>query len=277
MTQTTHTSYFDTSGAESVASGNATVSLDLHGHVALISMLDAERHNAMTPTHVRAMVAAIDSSQLKKARAVVITSGVKNFCAGADVVQLLQGRVLEPGPKDPDAVTPLRLFRRLVEDTRPVILAINGLALGGGMEMALSSDLVFAAPEARFAMPELGLGLLPRMALVRLCEVVGRRKAMELILTRRKFTAEHALQIGLLTDVIPAGELVATAIRVASDIVTAPPAVIAAVKKNLGRVAIDDWNAVEDLLKDMNPSEWQEGLSAFLEKRTPDFEQFWQR
>ena len=113
MTQTTHTSYFDTSGAESVASGNATVSLDLHGHVALISMLDAERHNAMTPTHVRAMVAAIDSSQLKNARAVVITSGVKNFCAGADVVQLLQGRVLEPGPKDPDAVTPLRLFRRL--------------------------------------------------------------------------------------------------------------------------------------------------------------------
>ena len=238
-------------------------------------MLDAERHNAMTPTHVRAMVAAIDSSQLKKARAVVITSGVKNFCAGADVVQLLKGRILEPGPKDPDADTPFRLFRRLVEETRPVILAINGLALGGGLEMSLSSDLVFAAPEARFAMPELGLGLLPRMALVRLCEVVGRRKAMELILTRRKFTAEHALQIGLLTDIIPAEELVATAIRKAEDIVTAPPAAIAAVKKNLGRVPIDDWNAIDDLLKDMNPSEWQEGLNAFLEKRAPDFEQFW--
>ena len=267
--------YFYLDGVETSIPGNSTVSLRIDDHVALISMIDEKRHNAMTASHVKSMICAIDSSRQKNARAIVIASGVKNFCAGADVIQLLKDKVLEPGPKDSHLITPFKLFRKLQEETRPVITAIHGLALGGGVELALSSDLVYSSPDAKFALPEIGLGLLPRFALVRLSEFVGRRRAMELILTRKKFTAAYALDIGLINGIIPAEELVQTACKFASEIVTAPPAVIAAVKKNLGRVSINNWDAIELLLDDMNPAEWREGLNSFLEKRSPDFNGFW--
>jgi enoyl-CoA hydratase/carnithine racemase len=269
------TTYFYADGVETSLPGIATVSLRIEGHVALISMIDDERHNAMTANHVKSMISAIDSSWQKKARAVVIASGAKNFCAGADVIQLLKGKILEPGHKDINADTPLKLFRKLQDESRPVITAIHGLALGGGVELALSSDLVYSSPDAKFAMPEIGLGLLPRVALARLSEFVGRRRAMELILTRKKFPAEYALNIGLINGIIPLAQLVSTACKLAADIVTAPPSAIAAVKKNLGRVPINNWDAINRLLEDMNPAEWREGLNAFLEKRPPEFDDFW--
>jgi len=253
-----------------------TASFSLHGQIGLITMHDPERHNALAAAHVRAVLAAWTESRKQQARALVIISSEKSFCAGADIGEMLAGKLLEPGPKDPERDTPVKLFRTLLADPRPVICAINGLALGGGVELALSSDLVLATDKARFAMPELGLGVLPRTAMVRLPEIVGQRKAMELILTRRKFDAHEALAMGLVNRLVDSEALLSCALDMARDIISAPPGVIAAVKRRLGRARPDNWQDFDDLLGDMRQAEWTEGLGAYGDKRVPDYDRFWQ-
>jgi len=134
---------------------------------------------------------------------------------------------------------------------------------------------VLASDKARFALPELGLGLLPRTALARLPEIVGRRKALELILTRRRLTADEAVALGLVNQKVESAGLLEAAIKLAEEIIGAPPAAIAAVKRNLGRVPPGDWEAIHALLAQLDPAEWREGLTAFSEKRPADFERFW--
>ncbi len=251
------------------------VSFDLEGHVGVLTMCDDARHNALSPPQVEALLAALVLSRAEGARALVIISGARHFCAGADIRELRKGSLLDP-KQEPPANAPMNLFRALIDDPRPVIAAVNGLALGGGMELTLAADLVLASERARFALPELGLGVLPRTALVRLPEIVGRRKAQELILTRHRLEADEALSIGLVNRLVPADELRQTAIQTAQEIIQAPPAAIAAVKRTLGRTDPCDWQAVHALLGHMRPEEWQEGFTAFLEQRPPNYDSFWQ-
>jgi enoyl-CoA hydratase/carnithine racemase len=248
------------------------VHFSLRGRVGVLTMQDTEHFNALSPPQVRAFLDALQQS--KEARALVIVSAAKHFCAGADIKEFLKGELLDPDRPAPPT-SPVNLFRALIDDPRPVIAGVDGLAMGGGVELTLACDLVLATDKARFAMPELGLGLLPRTALARLPEIVGRRKALELILTRRRLTADEALAIGLVNQRVESAELLDAAVKLAEEIVSAPPAAIAAVKRNLGRVPPADWQAIHALLAELDPAEWREGLTAFAEKRSPDFEKFW--
>ena len=246
------------------------VQFSLRGHVGVLTMGDTEHFNALSPPQVAAFLAALKESG--QARALVIVSAAKHFCAGADIKEFLKGELLDPNRPAPET-SPVNLFRALIEDPRPVIAAVDGLAMGGGVELTLSCDLVLVTDKARFALPELGLGLVPRTALARLPEIVGRRKALELILTRRRLTADEAVALGLANQRVD--DALEAALRLAEEIITAPPAAIAAVKRNLGRVSPADWQGVHALLAGLDPAEWREGLTAFAEKRTPDFERFW--
>src|SRR3954464_11004689 len=246
------------------------VQFSLRGHVGLLTMCDAEHFNALSPPQVRAMLDALNES--KAARALVIASSAKHFCAGADIKEFLKGELLDPNRPAP-VTSPVNLFRALTDDPRPVIAAVDGLAMGGGVELTVSCDLVLASEKARFALPELGLGLVPRTALARLPEIIGRRKALELILTRRRVTADEAVALGLANQKVE--NPLEAAVKLAEEIITAPPGAIAAVKRTLGRVPAGDWAAIHGLLAHLDPAEWREGLTAFSEKRTPDFERFW--
>ena len=246
------------------------VQFSLHGHVGVLTMQDTEHFNALSPPQVSAMLDALKQSQ--EARALVIISAAKHFCAGADIKEFLKGDLLDPNRPAP-ATSPINLFRALIDDPRPVIAAVDGLAMGGGVELTLSCDIVLVTDKARFALPELGLGLIPRTALARLPEIVGRRKALELILTRRRITADEAVALGLANQKVE--NALEAALKLAEEIITAPPAAIAAVKRNLGRVPPGDWEGIHRLLADLDPAEWREGLTAFSEKRGPDFEKFW--
>jgi len=246
------------------------VQFSLRGRVGLITMQDTEHFNALSPPQVTAFLSALKESG--EARALVIVSAAKHFCAGADIKEFLKGDLLDPRRPAPET-SPVNLFRALIDDPRPVIAAVDGLAMGGGVELTLSCDLVLVTDKARFALPELGLGLIPRTALARLAEVVGRRKALELILTRRRITADEAVAMGLANQKVDSA--LEAAVKLAEEIITAPPAAIAAVKRNLGRVPAGDWEAIHGLLAHVDPAEWREGLTAFSEKRTPDFERFW--
>jgi enoyl-CoA hydratase/carnithine racemase len=248
------------------------VAFSLRGKVGVLTMQDTEHFNALSPPQVRAFLDALQQSS--EARALVIVSAAKHFCAGADIKEFLKGELLDPNRPAP-ATSPVNLFRALIDDPRPIIAAVDGLAMGGGVELTLSCDLVLATDKARFALPELGLGLVPRTALARLPEILGRRKALELILTRRRLGAEEAVALGLANRLVESAGLLDTAVKLAEEVIAAPPAAIAAVKRNLGRVPPGDWEAVHGLLAHLDPAEWREGLTAFLEKRTPDFERFW--
>jgi enoyl-CoA hydratase/carnithine racemase len=250
------------------------VDFALRGRVGVLTMRDAAHFNALSPPQVAALLAALDESRRQAARALVIASSAKHFCAGADIKEFLKGELLDPG-RPPPATSPINLFKALIDDPRPVIAAVDGLAMGGGVELTLSCDLVLASDKARFALPELGLGLLPRTALVRLPEIVGRRKALELILTRHRLSAEEALAIGLVNRVVESAGLLDAAVALAEEIVSAPPGAIAAVKRTLGRVPPGDWEGLHGLLAHLDPAEWREGLTSFSEKRPPDYERFW--
>jgi enoyl-CoA hydratase/carnithine racemase len=240
------------------------------GHVGVLMMGDTEHFNALSPPQVQAMLDAL--SQSKAARALVIASSAKHFCAGADIKEFLKGELLDPNRPAP-ATSPVNLFRALIDDPRPVIAAVDGLAMGGGVELTVSCDIVLASEKARFALPELGLGLVPRTALARLPEIIGRRKALELILTRRRVTADEAVALGLVNQKVD--NPLEAALKLAEEVITAPPGAIAAVKRTLGRVPAGDWAGIHGLLANLDPAEWREGLMAFAEKRTPDFERFW--
>lgn len=251
------------------------MTLERHGTVAVIVLDDAARRNALSTGLVSGVLAALTESLRDGMRAVVLASRQPAFCAGADIREMLETDWLETGPRDAGAPpTPLDLFAALEAETRPVVAAVDGLALGGGVELLLCCDLVFATARASFALPEISLGVIPNTAMARLPSIVGPRAALDLILTRRRFDAAEAFRLGLVSRVVEQGDLLGAAVQQAEAIVTgAPPGAIAAVKRGLDRGP--DWPAITALLNTMRRDEWAVGLSAFLEKRRPDYDHFW--
>ncbi len=252
---------------------SALATLERRGDVAILWMADAQRRNALSTKMVEEMCDALAASREDGVRAVVIASDQKLFCAGADIRDMLDNGWLEQAPGARTVITPPDLFAAIERDPRPIVAAVDGLALGGGVELCLACDLVIAGPRAAFMLPELELGVLPNTALARLPELIGRRAAADLILTRRKVDAEEALRLGLITTLVSEGALDQAVATAAAICAGAPPGAIGAAKANLARGCGSD--AVTGMLADMDGKEWREGVSAFLEKRAPRYERFW--
>lgn len=250
------------------------VRFEQRGFVGIISLSDAARRNALSNQLIVEFISLLERSRSLGVRAIVIASTEKAFCAGADIKDILDTGWLTAVPGSAGIATPLQLFAAIERDSRPTVAAVGGLTLGGGIEMLLCCDLVIASADASFAFPELGHGVIPNTALALLPAIVGRRAAAELILTRRRFHAQEAQRLGLIGEVVPANELLDRAITLARSIVEqAPPAAISAVKRALAQPV--DWDAIGRLLGLMEESEWQEGLSAFRDKRPASYERFW--
>jgi enoyl-CoA hydratase len=131
--------------------------------------------------------------------------------------------------------------------------------------------------EAYFALPELGHGVIPNTALGRLYRVVGTRRAIELVLTRRRLSASEAVQWGLVNRQVSTAEVLPSAIDLARSIVkSTPPGAIGAAKQNLSHHCETDWGRVASSPEDVPPAEWREGLRAFDERRKPNYDKFWQ-
>jgi enoyl-CoA hydratase len=246
--------------------------LERRGHIAVLTLDDPPRRNALSRNLVTACLAALEQSRREGARAVIIAASGKVFCAGANIDDLKSGWM--SGADDP--TDPVRLFRALAEDSRPTIAAVQGGALGGGCELTLSCDLVVAGPAAYFCLPELGHGVIPNTGVARLQQVVGARRAREIIMTRRKVGAEEALAIGLVNRLEPTRDLVESAMELAETIIGGcPPGALTAAKHHIAAHGATDWERVLSSPRDVPSVEWQEGLRAFDERRKPDYEQFW--
>lgn len=248
------------------------VLFELRGHTALLTLNDPGRRNALSRDIVRGFFQGLDRSLEARARAIVVAANGPAFCAGANIDDLRDGWMEGKDPSEDPAL----LFKRLSELDRPVITAIQGPALGGGMELVLACDLAVASDAAWFAMPELGHGVIPNTALALLPRVVGQRRALDLILSRRRIPAAEALSLGLVNRLVSSGDVAEEALELVRAVVeTSPPGALAAVKANLRAHAPIAWDRVLSSPKDVPKSEWQEGLDAFTERRAASFERFW--
>lgn len=248
------------------------VEYSIDGPLAVLRLNAPRRRNALSREIVGGMLAALRRARVDKARAILITGAGKVFSAGANIDDL-RGGWLEGTDTETD---PTLLFRALVEEPRLVVAAVQGPAVGGGFELTLCCDLVVASDNAFFQLPELGLGVIPNTGVARLAQIVGLRRAMHIIMTRRRVAASEALALGLVSEIVTGDRLHEAARGLALAVVgKAPPGALSVAKRAVQHHARVDWTHVLESLKAVPRDEWQEGLDAFLQHRPPDYDRFW--
>jgi enoyl-CoA hydratase len=206
-------------------------------------------------------------------RVLIITgAGEKAFSAGADITGFAEIRA-----GNRPSVNVHELFLKIEEYPKPVIAAINGYALGGGCELAMSCHLRLAAQEARLGLPEVRIGIIPGWGgTQRLPRLIGKTKALELMLTGDQISAEEALHLGLVNRVVPRAQLLdeakALAARLAAGAPLALQAILRAVNKGF-ELPIRDGLKIEQegTVLVFSSEDAKEGARAFLEKRPPNF------
>ncbi|GAC1319975.1 MAG: enoyl-CoA hydratase-related protein [Chloroflexota bacterium] len=234
--------------------------------------------NALNSGTLAEIRAAIDDFGSDPAiRAIIVTgSGEKAFAAGADITELQSLESARDGFEHSRSAHSL-LFA-MHELDKPVIMAVNGYALGGGCELALGGDIIIASDNARFGQPEVNLGIIPGFGgSQRLPRLVGRTRALEMILLGEQITAQEALQIGLVNRVVPQADLRRTAEEIALKIAEKGPVAIALAKRAV-------YEGLETGPRAGNEAEMtyfglaigtqdrKEGTGAFLEKRRPTWQ-----
>ncbi|WP_194095053.1 carnitinyl-CoA dehydratase [Marivivens aquimaris] len=246
-----------------------------HGAV-LEVVLDRPKANAIDLATSRLMGEAFtefrDDDSLRVA--IITGAGEKFFCPGWDLKAAADGDAVD-GDYGVGGFGGLQELRGL---NKPVIAAVNGIACGGGLELALSADLILAADHATFALPEIKSGTVADAASIKLPKRIPYHVAMDLLLTGRWFDAEEAAHWGLVSRIVPAADLMAEAHKLASQLADGPPLVFAAIKEivreaedmkfqdAMNRITKSQFATVEKLYR----SEDQlEGAKAFAEKRDP--------
>lgn len=253
-----------------------TVVFEKRNHVALVRVNRPDKLNALNrkaKAELQEVFSAVKSDD--DLRVVILTgTGEKSFVAGTDIKELSeldQAKGKEFSRAGQDLLT-------LIENLgKPVLAAVNGYALGGGCELALACHLRIASENAKFGQPEVNLGVIPGYGgTQRLARLVGKGRAMELILTGNSIDAEEAYRIGLVSRVVPQNELFKVAQEVAELIASKPQvAVRLAIKAvNMTEEAnLTDGQELEATLFGLccATDDFREGTSAFLEKRKPTF------
>lgn len=253
-----------------------TLLLERDGAVATVTINRPKVLNALNSQTIDELWRAmLDLKRDEAVRAIVLTgAGDKSFVAGADINELA---VQTPTGGREHALTGQHVFDVIENLGKPVIAAINGYALGGGCELAMACTLRIAADSARLGQPEINLGLLPGYAgTQRLTRLVGKGRAMEMMLTGAPVPAEEAHRIGLVNRVVPAAELMTEARKLAAQLAAGAPIairyIINAVNKGL-EMAFAEACQYEATLFGLVASteDMREGTKAFLEKRKAEF------
>jgi len=217
----------------------------------------------------------VSESQFSDCRGLIITgSGEKAFVAGADIKELAD---LDANAGKKFAELGQKLFRRFEDIRVPVIAAVNGFCLGGGLELALACDFIFASENARLGLPEVTLGLIPGFGgTVRLARRVGMAKAKEMIFSGDFVGSAEALQIGLVNKVFPLAELMPATLKVANTMASrgsvavwkAKQSILAAYDQSLDEAMRTEASQFSQLF---STHDFKEGTQAFVEKRKPEF------
>jgi enoyl-CoA hydratase len=236
-----------------------------HGAVALLRLNRPKRLNALSDALAAEIASALEAADADDTiRAIVITGDERAFAAGADIGELGQ----PGGPR-------LEVWDRVWSIRTPIVGAVQGLALGGGLELAMSCDLLVVAENARLGQPEINLGLLPGAGgTQRLAHALGKALAMELVLTGREIDGREAYARGLACACVPAELVLRTALDLAASIAARAPLAVRAAKSAINdafelplhRGLMRERTAFRALLE---TADGREGVAAFREKRRP--------
>ena len=241
--------------------------------VVLVRINRPDARNALNMATRKALAEAfVALHDDETARAVVLTGNDQAFAAGADLKEFIDADAVEIMRRRSE-----RYFQAVARTPQPVIAAVSGYALGGGLELAMTCDVIVAGEGAQLGQPEVRVGIMPGAGgTQRLTRAVGKFQAMRLCLTGRPVGAAEALQIGLVSQVVPDGEVEASAVKMAKDIARLPPLAVMSIKEAV--LASEDTGLDAGLMLERKAfqllfasQDKREGMAAFFDKRKPDF------
>jgi enoyl-CoA hydratase len=249
------------------------VIVEKDGTIAIVTLNRPQALNALSYALVKDLSLAMQElDQDNDVRVIIVTGGEKVFAAGADIKEMA-----ERGPFDERIQERLAYRDKINRISKPVIAAVNGFALGGGCELAMSCDIIVAAESARFGQPEVNLGIIPGSGgTQRLTHVLGKHRAMELVLTGDMLNAADAERLGLVNRVVPAELCLEEAKNIAKKIAAKPQLAIKAAKEAVLKSANTGLDEGLDFERKsfyllFASEDRTEGMKAFLEKRKPEF------
>ncbi len=252
---------------------------DVSGGIATITLNRPEKRNAFNTSMLHAWAAALEESQAREdVRVIVLTGAGQAFCSGGDVGNMKdrgEDTALERKNSLTDRVHRIPLTMLAMD--KPVLVAVNGVATGAGMDMALMGDIRFAAASARFAESYVKIGIVPGDGGAWfLPRIVGMSRALELLWTGRFVDPQEALRLGIVSDVLPDEDLMAHTLALAEKIAAGPPVAIRMIKRAARQAQTMDLASHLDQISShmavvYSTADHKEAVSAFLEKRTPVF------
>jgi len=251
-----------------------TIELSHKDGIATVTLNRPDKRNAISFDVIDDLRSALDEVEKSSAHVLIITGAGKAFCSGMDLENLkaLLGR--SPEQNRHDSETMAHLFRWLYEFPKPTIAAVNGAAIAGGTGIATLCDFTLAVPEAKFGYTEVRIGFVPAIVSTFLLRQVGEKRARDLLLTGRIFTAEEAHQIGLVNEIVAPEKLMGRANELAAQLMENSPTSLRYTKRLLSDHARADLDsqiraAVEENAGIRATDDFREGIGSFLEKRKP--------
>jgi len=251
-----------------------TLELKQDGAIATITLTRPEKRNAISLRMVEDLLESLGEAETGPARVVILTGAGNAFCAGMDIEELraIAGRSHEQHLEESQRTA--RMFFRLYRFPKPLIAAVNGPAIAGGCGIATLADFTLAVPDAKFGYTEVKIGFLPALVSVFLRRQIGEKRLRDLLLTGRIVTASEAVQMGLITEVVPAEKLLPRAREIAGTLIASSPMSLARTKHLLlqfGEKSIEEEIdlAIRENAALRSTPDFREGVAAFLEKRAP--------
>jgi methylglutaconyl-CoA hydratase len=244
--------------------------------VKTITLNRPDKRNALCPLLIEELTLALHDAETCSCGVVILTGAGSAFCAGLDMEHLETVSANTPEENRRDSENMARVLRTLYDFPKPVIAAVNGPAIAGGLALATIPDFTLAVPEAKFGYTEVRVGYVPAIEASFLLRQVGEKRTRELLLTGRLLKAHEALQLGLVTQIVAPEELLKSAHALAQTLLLNSPQAMQAVKQLLAkhshrRLDKEIEDAIAANAQQSSTEDFKEGVRAFLQRRRADW------
>ncbi len=245
-------------------------------NVRTLTLNRPDKRNALSPELIEELTVALHEAESCECGVVILTGAGPAFCSGLDMDHLETMTASTPEESRRDSENMARVLRTLYEFPKPVIAAVNGPAIAGGMGLATIADFTLATPESKFGYTEVRVGFVPAIVASFLLRQIGEKRTRDLLLTGRLIKAQEALQLGLVTQIVTADELMKTARALAQSLLLNSPQAMQSVKKLLAKHAarrLDEElaDAIAANAQQRSTEDFKEGVQAFLNRRRAEW------